>query len=133
KSVDYAVMERTTRAAVMPVDHGWSDLGSWDTIWSVRGKDASGNAVSGPVEILASENCIAMSDRPLVAISGLKDVVVIADDDAVLVARRDDAEGIKNMVGHLRSRGHAQADSHARGFRPWGFYQSLDSGNRFQV
>ncbi len=133
KSVDYAVMERTSRAAVVPVDHGWSDLGTWDTVWKVSEKDANGNAVRGPVELLASENCMAMSDRLLVTVSGLKDVVVVADDDAVLVARRDDADGIRNLVGHLREKGRPQADNHARGFRPWGFYQSLDSGSRFQV
>jgi mannose-1-phosphate guanylyltransferase/mannose-6-phosphate isomerase len=133
KSVDYAVMERTLRAVVMPVDHGWSDLGTWEAIWDAGGKDARGNVARGPVELIASENCLAISDKPLVAVAGLSDVVVIADDDAVLVARRGDAEGIKTLVGHLREKGHAQADSHARGYRPWGFYQSLDSGDRFQV
>ncbi len=133
KSVDYAVMERTARAVVMPVDHGWSDLGTWNAIWEVGGKDSNGNVARGMVELIDSENCLAISDRPLVTVAGLKDVVVIADDDAVLVTRRDDAEGMRKVVGHLRDRGYAQADTHARGYRPWGFYQSLDSGSRFQV
>jgi mannose-1-phosphate guanylyltransferase/mannose-6-phosphate isomerase len=133
KSVDYAVMERTARAVVIPVDHGWSDLGTWNAIWEVGGKDANGNVGRGPVELLGSENSLAISDRTLVTVSGMNDVVVIADDDAILVTRRDDAEGMRKVVGHLRSKGYAQADTHARGYRPWGFYQSLDSGSRFQV
>lgn len=133
KSLDYAVMERTARAVVIPVDHGWSDLGTWNSIWDVGVKDADGNVARGPAETVGSENCLVISDRPLVAVAGLKDVVVIADDDAVLVARRDDADGMRKVVGHLREKGYAQADTHARGYRPWGFYQSIDSGNRFQV
>lgn len=133
KSVDYAVMERTRRAAVMPVDHGWSDLGTWAAIWDVSGKDERGNVTKGPVEVAGSDNSLVLSDKLLVAVTGLTDIVVVADDDAVLVARRDDAEGIKSMVGRLREKGHLQADSHTRGYRPWGHYQSLDSGPRFQV
>jgi mannose-1-phosphate guanylyltransferase / mannose-6-phosphate isomerase len=117
----------------MPVDHGWSDLGTWNAIWEVGDKDANGNVARGTVELIDSESCLAISDRPLVTVAGLKDVVVIADDDAVLVTRRDDAEGMRKVVGHLRDRGYAQADTHARGYRPWGFYRSLDSGDRFQV
>ena len=133
KSFDYAVMEHTARALVMPVDHGWHDLGTWDAIWDVGQKDERGNVARGTVEFMGSENSLAMSDRPLVAVAGLRDVVVIADDDAVLVARRGDADGIRSLVNHLRGRGHAQADDHARGYRPWGFFQSLDSGSRFRV
>ncbi len=133
KSLDYAVMERTARAVVVPVDHGWSDLGTWHTIWDVGDKDDAGNVGRGPVEIFDSTNCLAMSDRTLVTVAGLSDVVVVADDDAILVTHRDNAEGMRNLVGHLRQKGHAQADTHARGYRPWGHYQSLDTGNRFQV
>lgn len=133
KSLDYAVMERTDRAVVIPVDHDWSDLGTWHAIWDAGDKDAAGNVVRGPVEILESRDSFVMSDRPLVAVSGLSDVVVIADDDAVLVTHRGNTEGMRRLVGHLRRKGYPQADQHARGYRPWGHYQSLDTGNRFQV
>ncbi len=133
RSLDYAVMEHTLRAAVLPIDHGWSDLGTWDAIWDVGTKDSSGNVVRGPVEMVGSTNSFAMSDRHLIAVAGLDDVVVVADDDAILVARRSDADSIRATVTKLREKRYAQADSHARGYRPWGFYQSIDTGSRFQV
>jgi mannose-1-phosphate guanylyltransferase / mannose-6-phosphate isomerase len=133
KSIDYSVMERTRRASVVPVDCGWSDIGTWGAIWDASAKDGDGNARRGNVELLDSENCIAITDKPLLAVVGMKDVVVVVDDDAVMVANRGDAEGVKAAVGHLRERKYAQASAHARGYRPWGFYQSLDSGSRFQV
>jgi mannose-1-phosphate guanylyltransferase/mannose-6-phosphate isomerase len=133
KSIDYSVMERTARASVVPMDCGWSDIGTWTAIWDASPKDDHGNASRGTVELVNSDNCIAITDKPLLALSGVKDLVVVVDDDAVMVARRDDPEGVKLIVNHLHDRKYAQAGSHARGYRPWGFYQSLDSGGRFQV
>ncbi|MGQ4275063.1 mannose-1-phosphate guanylyltransferase/mannose-6-phosphate isomerase [Terrihabitans sp. B22-R8] len=133
KSIDYSVMERTERASVIPVDCGWSDIGTWSAIWDASPKDKNGNVTRGPAQMVGSENCIAISDKPVLALSGMKDVVVVVDDDAVMVANRSDAEGVKALVGHLREKKIAQATAHARGYRPWGFYQSLDSGSRFQV
>ncbi|MDX6807282.1 mannose-1-phosphate guanylyltransferase/mannose-6-phosphate isomerase [Terrihabitans rhizophilus] len=133
KSIDYSVMERSARVSVVPVDCGWSDIGTWGAIWDASQKDARGNVTRGTVELVGSENCIAISDRPVLALAGMKDLVVVVDDDAVMVANRGDADGVKSIVGHLRDRKYAQASAHARGYRPWGFYQSLDSGGRFQV
>jgi mannose-1-phosphate guanylyltransferase/mannose-6-phosphate isomerase len=133
KSIDYSVMERTQRASVVPMDCGWSDIGTWSAIWEASSKDEHGNVSRGTVELINSSNCIAFTDKPLLAVSGVSDIVVVVDDDAVMVARRDDPQGVKQIVSHLHDKKYAQAGSHARGYRPWGFYQSLDSGGRYQV
>jgi mannose-1-phosphate guanylyltransferase / mannose-6-phosphate isomerase len=134
KSIDYAVMERTSLAAVVPADMGWSDVGSWDAVWDNLGHDAAGNAVSGPTVVLDSRNNLVRSeDGVLTAVIGLDNTVVIATGDAVLVAARDKAENVKALVEELKSQNRREAVEHRRIYRPWGYYQGVDNGTRYQV
>jgi mannose-1-phosphate guanylyltransferase/mannose-6-phosphate isomerase len=134
KSIDYAVMERTKLAAVVQADMGWSDVGSWDAVWDNLDHDQSGNAVSGPAIVLDSRNSLVRSDDSvLTAIVGLDNVVVIATGDAVLVAARDKAENVKALVEQLKAQNRREAVEHRRIYRPWGYYQGVDNGARYQV
>jgi mannose-1-phosphate guanylyltransferase/mannose-6-phosphate isomerase len=132
-SLDYAVAERTTRAAVVPADLGWSDVGSWHALWELGAKDGDGNVAVGDVVLEGAEGCYARSDGMLTAVVGLKDAVVVTTDDAVLAMHRDCAQDVKKVVERLRAMGRAEATSHKRVYRPWGLYESLISGDRFQV
>jgi len=134
KSIDYAVMERTERAAVVPLDCGWSDIGSWSAVWDVLGHDADGNAATGSVVFLDSRNNLAHSEEAiLTAVVGVDNLVVVATPDAVLVTSRDKAEQVKDLVEELKAQGREQAVTHLRVYRPWGYYQSVDAGPRYQV
>jgi mannose-1-phosphate guanylyltransferase/mannose-6-phosphate isomerase len=134
KSIDYAVMERTERAAVVPLDCGWSDVGSWSAVWDVLGHDADGNTAAGAVVFLDSRNSLAHSDDAiLTAVVGLDNVVVVTTPDAVLVTSRDKAEQVKTLVERLKAQNHTQAVQHLRVYRPWGYYQGVDTGARYQV
>jgi len=134
KSIDYAVMERTERAAVVPVDCGWSDIGSWSAVWDVLGHDADGNTAAGSVVFLDSHNNLAHSDEAiLTAVVGVDNLVVVATPDAVLVTSRDRAEQVKDLVEQLKAQNREQAVTHRRGYRPWGYYQGVDTGARYQV
>lgn len=133
KSIDYAIMEKTKRAAVIPADYGWSDFGGWNAAWSLSKRDRHGNAARGPVLALDAENNFVSSEGMLTALVGTENLVVVVTDDAVLVADRGHAEDLKKLVEKLRAVGHAEADQHARAHRPWGNYQSLDRGERYQV
>lgn len=132
-SIDYAVMERTDRAGVLPVSFSWSDIGSWQALWEALPRDGAGNALRGDVEVLDARNCLVRSDGVLTAVVGVDDVVVVVKPDAVLVASRKHSERIKDLVGALRSKQRTEATEHVRGFRPWGWYQRIDFGPRFQV
>lgn len=132
-SLDVAVMERTDRAAVVPCDPGWSDVGSWSVLWEVSPKDEAGNATQGPVELLGAKNCYVRSDGVLTAVVGLEDVVLVVTDDAVLACRRDRAQQVKALVERLRAAGRKEATEHRRVYRPWGSYEGLILGDRFQV
>ena len=132
-SLDYAVAERTTRAAVIPADLGWSDVGSWDALWEVSAKDGGGNASVGDVLLEGATNCYVRSDGILTAVVGLEDVVVVVTEDAVLAMHRDRAQDVKRVVDRLRQAGRHEAVAHNLTYRPWGFYESLIQGNRFQV
>ena len=132
-SIDYAVMEKTSHAAVVPASLGWSDLGSWATIWEVAEKDAAGNAGQGPVELLDNQNCYVRSEGILTAVVGMRDTVVVTTPDAVLVMRRNHAQDAKKIVDRLRAKGIKQATEHQRMYRPWGHYEGLIMGERFQV
>ena len=133
-SIDYAVMERTDRAAVVPADMGWSDVGSWDAVWENLDHDASGNAVSGPAAVLDSRNTLVRSDEAvLTAVVGIDNAIVIATGDAVLVAARDKAEDVKALVEQLKAQNRREAVEHRRIYRPWGYYQGVDNGSRYQV
>jgi mannose-1-phosphate guanylyltransferase/mannose-6-phosphate isomerase len=133
KSIDYAVMERTERAAVVPASYGWSDVGSWQTVWELSARDAAGNAAQGPAVFVDASGSYIASDRQLVALLGLENVVVVATDDAILVARRENGDGLRRIVGRLKQVAPALTVDHLRVHRPWGSYQSLDQGSRYQV
>jgi len=134
KSIDYAVMERTERAAVLPVDFRWSDVGSWKSVWDAQPHDDAGNVIEGPVEILDTTGSLIRSeDTVLTTVIGLTDIVVVATADAVLVAAKRDSERVKELVEHLKARNRTEALEHRRVYRPWGFYQSADAGARYQV
>ena len=132
-SLDYAVAERTDRAAVVPADIGWSDVGSWAALWELGEKDAAGNVALGDVELEGAENCYVRSDGILTAVIGLQDAVLVVTEDAVLAMHRDAAQDVKKVVDRLKGAKRRQATSHNRVYRPWGFYESLIQGDRFQV
>jgi len=132
-SLDYAVAERTQRAAVVPADLGWSDVGSWNALWELGAKDAQNNVTLGDVVLESSQRCYARSDGMLTAVVGLTDTIVVTTEDAVLVMHRDRAQDVKKIVERLRAAGRHEAAAHNRSYRPWGFYESLINGDRFQV
>jgi len=131
-SIDYAVMERTESAKVLPVDIGWSDLGSWSALWDVAERDAQGNATLGDVIAVDSRGSYVHARR-LVALVGVDDLVVVDTDDAVLVARKDRVQQVKDVVAQLKQGQRSQAALHREVHRPWGSYDSVDVGARFQV
>jgi len=132
-SLDYAVAERTTKAAVVPASLGWSDVGSWAALWELAPKDSSGNAAIGNVVVEDSRGSYVRSDGPLVAVLGLEDAVVVATEDAVLAMPRARAQDVKRIVDRLKAAGRKEATEHRRMYRPWGFYEGLITGDRFQV
>ena len=132
-SIDYAVMEKTAHAAVAPVACGWSDVGSWHAVWELSDKDAQGNAAQGRTVFEDSRNCNVATDKALVALEGVDDLVVIATEDAVLVSRQKDANGLKRLVAKLRTLAPQVTEDHLKVHRPWGSYQSVDNGERHQV
>ncbi|MBN8715535.1 MAG: mannose-1-phosphate guanylyltransferase/mannose-6-phosphate isomerase [Xanthomonadales bacterium] len=131
-SIDYAVMEKTDAAAVLPVDIGWNDVGSWSALWEVSAQDADGNAHHGDVIAIDSRNSYAYARR-LVALVGVDDLVVVETDDAVLVARKDRVQQVKDVVARLKAEARPQAVLHREVHRPWGSYDSIDIGDGFQV
>ena len=134
KSIDYAVMERTQLAAVVPADLGWSDIGSWDSVWDVLDHDAAGNATDGPVVVMDCHNSLVRSDESvLTTVVGLDDVIVVSTADAVLVASRTKAEQVKALVEQLKLHNHRAAVEHRRMYRPWGYYQDIDIAARYRV
>jgi len=132
ESVDYAVMEHT-RAVVVPLDAGWSDIGSWSALWEVNPKDADGNAVHGDVLTDASRNSLVHAGHRLVATLGIDDLVIVETKDAVLVAHKDRVQEVKRLVERLREAGRCEHLDHREVYRPWGCYDSIDAGERFQV
>jgi mannose-1-phosphate guanylyltransferase / mannose-6-phosphate isomerase len=132
-SIDYAVMEKTSRASVVPVSCGWSDVGSWHAVWELSDKDLQGNAAQGVAVFEDSRNCNVSTDRALVALEGVDDLVVVATQDAVLVSRQKDANGLKRLVAKLKTVAPAVTEEHLQVHRPWGKYQSIDTGDRHQV
>jgi mannose-1-phosphate guanylyltransferase/mannose-6-phosphate isomerase len=132
-SIDYAVMERTRRAAVLPVRYPWSDVGSWGALWEAAARDENGNALRGVVEVAQTRNSLVYSDHMLTAVVGVDDIVVVTERDAVLVTSRARSADIKDLVAAMRKKRRAEADEHTRVERPWGWYQRVDIGSRFQV
>ncbi|MEN1956409.1 mannose-1-phosphate guanylyltransferase/mannose-6-phosphate isomerase [Luteimonas changyuni] len=131
-SIDYAVMEKTGRAMVLPVDIGWNDVGSWSALWQVSEQDADGNAGHGDVIAIDSRNSYAYSRR-LVALVGVDDLVVVETDDAVLVAHKDRVQQVKDVVARLKADDRSHAVLHREVHRPWGSYDSIDQDAGFQV
>jgi mannose-1-phosphate guanylyltransferase/mannose-6-phosphate isomerase len=132
-SIDYAVMEKTLHAGVIAAAFDWSDIGAWDSIYDVMDKDKAGNVLQGPVVALDTANSMLRSDDMLVTTIGLKDVVVVATRDAVLVSSKAAAGQVKLLVEQLKQQGRPEATEHLRIYRPWGWYQRIDIGARFQV
>lgn len=133
-SIDYAVMERTDHARVVPVDMGWSDVGSWESLWSVSSKDSRGNALSGDVLAIDTDNSLIRSDgSTTVAAVGVRDLVVVATRDAVLIVPRDRADDTRLVVDALKDHRRDSAMQHTQVHRPWGTYETMDSGQRFQT
>jgi len=132
-SIDYAVMEHTDKAAVVPADIGWSDVGSWSMLWERGSKDSDGNVVAGDVLIEDGRNNFIRSDGRLVATVGVDNLIVVATDDAVLIARRDRDQEVKRVVDRLVKAGRSEASQHAKVYRPWGFFETLHLGPGTQV
>jgi len=132
-SIDYAVMERTTHAVVIPIDIGWSDVGSWSALWEVQQGDSDGNVLRGDVYVDGVRNSLVRAESRIVALVGLDDVVVVETNDAVLVAHKDQVQRVKHIVEHLTSRERTEHLHHSKVYRPWGHYEGIDAGERFQV
>ena len=133
KSIDYAVMERTDKAAVIPADIGWSDIGTWSAVHELSAQDAQGNALTGEAVVLDGKNNLIRSDGLLTAVVGLDNIIVIATQDAVLVVDSSAAARVKDLVETLKLQKRPEAQEHKRVYRPWGYYQSVDHGERYQV
>jgi mannose-1-phosphate guanylyltransferase/mannose-6-phosphate isomerase len=132
-SIDYAVMERTDKAAMVPVDMGWSDIGSWESLWAAAVKDGTGNRTQGDVLHHGVRNSYLRSEGPLVAAVGLEDIVVVATKDAVLVSHKAASQDVKKIVEQLEKSGRELHLTHRKVYRPWGAYESIDNGDSFQV
>lgn len=142
-SIDYAVMERIAAQAsgdarlpagvVIPLSAGWSDVGAWEALWNVLPKDADGNVAQGDVLLQDSRNTLALSEGRLVACVGVDDLIVVETADAILVAHKDKTQDVKKIVDRLKQAGRSEGQMHRKVFRPWGWYDSIDSGERFQV
>ncbi|MNF99155.1 Mannose-1-phosphate guanylyltransferase 1 [compost metagenome] len=133
ESVDYAVMEKTADAVMVPLDAGWSDVGSWSTLWEVSEKDSLGNVLKGDVLNQDTRNTYVHADSRLVATVGVEDLIIIETKDAVLVAHRDHVQNVKQIVEKLSSSLRDEHINHREVYRPWGAYDSIDSGHRYQV
>jgi len=135
KSIDYAVMERTTRAAVVPTpaDLGWSDVGSWASLWEVAPRDATGNVIEGDAIAIDVTGSYIRGDRRLIAALGVRDIVIVDTEDALLVMPRDRTQELRTIVAELQRRNRPEAVVHRRVYRPWGSYEQVDAGDRFQV
>ena len=132
-SIDYAVMEHTKEAAVVPVDMGWSDIGSWSALWEVGEKDGEGNVLSGDVITHDTRDTFVRAESGLVATLGVENLIVVETGDVTLVASRDRVQDVKKIVEKLALDGRSEHQSHTRVYRPWGFYEGLDEGDRHQV
>jgi len=132
-SIDYAVMEKTRRGAVIPANMGWSDVGSWDALWDIRDKTTDGNVFDGDVVAENVTNTFVKADQRLVAAVGVEDLVIVETADAVLVAKRSAAQDVKQIVDRLKAQGRSESTLHRLVYRPWGSYEGIDAGGRYQV
>jgi len=132
-SVDYAVMEKTDKAMVIPLDAGWNDVGSWSALWEVTAKDDRGNAIRGDVLTVDTHDSFIHSENKLVAAVGIRDLVVVETDDAVMIAPKDRVQDVKLLVEQLKNDKRREADAHRKVYRPWGFYDEIDMGERHKT
>lgn len=133
QSIDYAVMEKTSEAAMVPLDAGWSDVGSWSALWDVSAKSPEGNVLKGDVLQQDTRNTYVHSESRLVAAVGVDDLMIIETKDAVLVAHKNHMQDVKSIVERIRNDGRHEHINHRKVFRPWGMYDSIDNGHRYQV
>ena len=132
-SIDYAVMEETERASVVSLDAGWSDIGAWSSLWETSARDAHGNVVQGDVYAYATQNTLLIAQHRFLAAVGLDDIIVVETPDAVLVAHKKHAQSVKEVVNRLKAEKRSEYQTHRRVYRPWGYYEGIDAGPRFQV
>ncbi|HIO14755.1 MAG TPA: mannose-1-phosphate guanylyltransferase/mannose-6-phosphate isomerase [Chromatiales bacterium] len=136
-SIDYAVMERISgadgKAVVLPLDAGWSDVGAWSSLWEINSRDEAGNACHGDVVAVDTRDCLLMSSHRLLATVGVEDLVIVETPDSVLVANRHDSQKVKEITEQLRRQNRTEVDLHRKVHRPWGSYEGVDHGERFQV
>jgi mannose-1-phosphate guanylyltransferase/mannose-6-phosphate isomerase len=132
-SIDYAVMEHTADAIVVPADMGWSDVGSWSALWEVQQGDADGNVQRGDVYLDGVSNSLVRAESRIVAVLGVKDLVIVETNDAVLIAHKDHVQRVKQVVDHLKLNERTEHLHHTKVYRPWGYYEGIDAGDRFQV
>ena len=132
-SIDYAVMEKTAKAVVIPMDAAWNDVGSWSALWDVTDKDASGNAIMGDVLTVDTSNSFIHAHSKLVTVVGLDNVIIVETDDAVMVAAKDRVQDVKEIVDQLKAKNRTEADIHRKAYRPWGNYDLVDIGERHQT
>jgi len=133
ESIDYAVMEKTDKATVVPFDAGWNDLGSWSALWDVEKKDSDNNVCIGDIVTHDSRNSYIRGESRLVAAVGMDNVVIVETKDAVLVAHKDSVQDVKKIVQEIKVQERTEHHAHVRVYRPWGDYESIDEGHRFQV
>lgn len=133
ESVDYAVMEKTTEAVVLPMDAGWSDIGSWSSLWDVSQKDSNGNATHGDVMLHNSNNSYVRTEGKLVAAIGVDDLVIVSTKDVAMVAHKESVKDVKNIAERLKHNSHSEWETHREVYRPWGKYDSIDRGEGYQV
>lgn len=132
-SIDYALMERTRHAAVVPADIGWNDIGAWSALWEVGEKDGQGNVVRGDVFMDSVSDSLVRAESRMVAAIGVSNLLIVETPDAVLVADKSRAQDVKKVVDYLKASGRSEHEFHTRVFRPWGWYEGIDLGERFQV
>ena len=133
ESIDYAVMEQTNDAVVVPMDAGWSDVGGFSALWEVSAQDENGNAFKGDVKAVDTKNTLVFGEDKLVATVGVEDLVIVNTKDAILVAHKDKSQQVKAIVQQLKDEQRSEAKLHREVYRPWGKYDSVDNGERFQV
>ena len=132
-SIDYAVMENTNDAVVVEMNAGWSDVGSWSSLWKISGKDDFGNSSNGDALLLDTYNCLVKSDDKLVATLGVEDLIIVSTKDAVMICHKDKVEEIKDIIGLLKNENRDEVKCSRQVYRPWGFYDSIDNGEGYQV
>tara|TARA_B100000787_G_scaffold108059_1_gene80255 strand:- start:431 stop:1834 length:1404 start_codon:yes stop_codon:yes gene_type:complete len=132
-SIDYAVMENTADAVVVPMDAGWSDIGSWSSLWDISKKDGNGNVTHGDVIVHESNNSYIRTDGKLVAVIGVDDLVIVSTKDVLVVARKDTVQDVKAVAQQLKAESRTEWEHHREVYRPWGKYDSIDSGDRYQA